>query len=64
MDMTMIDVTDAPECHVGDEVVLLGRQGDEELGADEMAQAAQTNAYEILCGIAERVPRIYLHGRN
>lgn len=64
MDMTMVDVTDTPECHVGDEVVLLGRQGNEKLGADEMAQAAQTNAYEILCGIGERVPRVYLHGRN
>jgi alanine racemase len=62
MDMTMVDVTDSPECHVGDEVVLLGKQGEKTLSAGAMAQAAQTNAYEILCRLSERVPRVYLHG--
>jgi alanine racemase len=61
MDMTMVDVTDLPECHVGDESILLGRQGDEEITALEMAETAQTNAYEILCGIGTRVPRVMIH---
>jgi len=58
MDMTMIDVTDLPECHVGDDVVLLGRQDKQELRAVEWAAWADTNAYEILCGISARVPRV------
>jgi alanine racemase len=58
MDMTMVDVTDLSDCRVGDEAVLIGRQGARELTALEMAEAAQTNAYEILCGISARVPRV------
>jgi alanine racemase len=62
MDMTMVDVTDLPECCIGDEAVLIGTQGSQELTALEMAEWAQTNAYEILCGIGARVPRVVLHG--
>ena len=62
MDMTMVDVTGLPDCHVGDEAVLLGRQGSEAITADELASWAQTSSYEILCGIAARVPRKVLHG--
>jgi alanine racemase len=57
MDMLVIDCGDdavAP----GDEVVLLGRQGDEEITADEWAERAGTISWEILCGIGARVPRI------
>ena len=61
MDMTMVDVTDLDECRVGDEAVLLGTQGRETITAQDMAGWAQTNAYEILCGIGPRVPRIILH---
>jgi alanine racemase len=59
MDMTMVDVTDVPGAEVGDEVVLLGEQGDERIDADELAAAAGTISYEILCGIGKRVPRRY-----
>ena len=62
MDMTMVDVTDLPDCHVGDEAILLGEQGAERITAQEMAEWAQTNAYEILCGIGARVPRVVNHG--
>ncbi|HVO33803.1 MAG TPA: alanine racemase C-terminal domain-containing protein, partial [Elusimicrobiota bacterium] len=62
MDMTMIDVTDAPDCRVGDEVVLIGDQGTERIDALELAAASQSNAYEILCRIGERVPRQVNHG--
>src|SRR5471032_1159698 len=51
MDMTMVDVTDLPDCHVGDEAVIIGSQAKEAISALEMAEWAQTNAYEILCGI-------------
>jgi alanine racemase len=60
MDMTMVDVTDVPGAAVGDEVVLLGRQGDASVDADELAARAGTISYEILCGIGPRVPREYL----
>jgi alanine racemase len=58
MDLTMIDVTDIAGVQPGDEVVLLGRQGDTEITADEMAAWANTISYEILTSISARVPRI------
>jgi len=42
---------------VGDEVVLLGRQGEEEIGADEVAALQSTISYEVLCTVGARVPR-------
>lgn len=60
MDLLTIDVTDVPEATVGDEVVLLGRQGDEEISADEMAKLIGTISYEVFCAISARVPRVYL----
>lgn len=61
MDQTMVDVTEVPECRVGDEVVLLGRQGDECIDAEELAAWAQTISYEVLLAITPRVPREYLN---
>jgi alanine racemase len=58
MDMCMMDVTQIPEVQVGDEVVLLGRQGSEEISAEELAGLAQTINYEVICGLGARVPRI------
>jgi len=59
MDLTMLDVTDIRNVRQGDEVVLLGRQGDAEISADEMAAWANTISYEILTSIGARVPRIH-----
>jgi len=59
MDQTMVDVTDIPDAAVGDEVVLLGRQGEEEIDAEELARWADTISYEVLLSIAPRVPRLY-----
>jgi alanine racemase len=59
MDLTMIDVTDIRNVQQGDEVVLLGRQGEAEISADEMAAWANTISYEILTSIGARVPRIH-----
>lgn len=59
MDQTMIDVTDFDDAAVGDEVIILGRDGNESITANELAAKAETISYEILCGISKRVPRIY-----
>ena len=59
MDMTLADVTEVPEARVGDPVTLIGRDGGEVLTAWDLARWAGTIAYEILCGIGPRVPRVY-----
>ena len=59
MDLTMADVTDIAGVQAGDEVVLLGRQGDQMISADEMAGWASTISYEVLTSISTRVPRIH-----
>lgn len=60
MDMLMLDVTDIPDVMMGEEVVLLGRQGEEVISAVELADQLSTIPYEILCGIGSRVPRVYI----
>ena len=60
MDLTLLDVGEVPAVAVGDEAVILGRQGDEILTADEMASTLDTINYEIVSTITSRVPRIYL----
>jgi alanine racemase len=59
MDQTAIDLTELPDALEGEEVVLIGRQGDDEISVDELARWAGTISYEILTGITERVPRRY-----
>jgi alanine racemase len=59
MDQTLIDCGDDEVC-AGDEVVLLGRQGDEEIGAGELASLAGTVGYEIVSRVGARVPRGYV----
>ena len=61
MDQIMVDVTEIPSAKAGDEVVLLGRQGDDCISADEMAAWLDTISYEVLCAPGRRVPRVYLH---
>ena len=60
MDQFVVDATDIPDVHAGDEVVLMGRQGGNEITADEIARIRETINYEVVCGISKRVPRIYL----
>jgi alanine racemase len=60
MDLTTVDVTDIRNVQLGDEVVLLGRQDNAEITADEMAGWANTISYEIFTSISTRVPRIYV----
>lgn len=57
MDMTMIDVTDVPGVKEGDEVVLIGAQGNERISADDVAHRLGTINYEVVTQILARVPR-------
>ena len=59
MDQMMVDVTDIPNVAVGDQVVLVGRHGDEEITMEQIAAAADSFNYEFVSGISRRVPRIY-----
>jgi alanine racemase len=60
MDLTSIDVTNAPETQVGDAVTLLGSEGSVRMDAHQIAKLAGTISYSVLCGIHARVKRIYI----
>lgn len=61
MDWIMLDVTHVPGVSVGDEVILLGCDGQGNcITAEELAEKAGTIPYEIFCGVSKRVPRVYL----
>ena len=55
----MIDLRDFPDAKAGDEVVLIGRSGAEEITADEVAARYGTIGYEVVCAVNRRVPRYY-----
>jgi alanine racemase len=61
MDQIIVDCGDDTSVRPGDEVVLLGRQGDDEITADEWADLLNTISYEVLCGIGPRVPRVVVN---
>jgi alanine racemase len=63
MDQCMVDIGDA-EAYVGDEAVLIGRQGEEEITLEEIATLCDTIPYEILCSFNDRLPRIYVSHRQ
>ncbi len=64
MDQIMVDCGPDAEVAVGDEVVLIGKQGDEEVTAGEWASLLGGISYEVFCGIGARVPRIYPTDRS
>mgnify|MGYP001625485227 FL=1 len=64
MDMCMVDVTQVPEARVGDQVTVLGDGKDGAPSACDLAGQLGTIAYEILCSINKRIPRIYLDGKK
>ena len=59
MDLTMVDVTDIPAATYGDEVILLGEQGDAAIRAEDLAGLLDTVSYEVVTGISARVPHLY-----
>jgi alanine racemase len=60
MDMCTLDVSDVADCTVGDEVVLMGRQQDQIITAEEIASKLHTISYEILCALGKRAPRVFI----
>jgi alanine racemase len=62
MDQFVVDVTGIPGVQLHDEVVLIGRQGSEEIPAEEVARWAETINYEVTSSLLPRVPRIYFQG--
>ena len=58
MDMTMVDLTDLPDVHVGDAVELFGTRQ----SVDALAEILGTIPYELTCAVSKRVPRLYMEG--
>jgi alanine racemase len=61
MDQCMLQLDQVPGARMGDEVVLIGRQGDSRITAEEVAAAWGTVNYEVVCGLAARVNRFYFN---
>lgn len=61
MDQMMINVTDIPQTSIGDEVVVIGKQGDEWISVDEAAGWLNTINYEVTCMFSKRIPRLYVN---
>lgn len=59
MDQAVVDVTEVPEVEHGEPVVLIGRQGAEEIDSVEFSGWGETIPWEALCSITKRVPRLY-----
>ena len=60
MDQFMVDVTDIPETTFMDRVVLIGRDGEEQITVEELAELSGRFNYEFVCCIGKRVPRTYI----
>jgi len=60
MDQIMVDLGPDSPIGVGEQVTLIGRDGSESIGAADLGELAGTIGYEILCGIADRVSRVYI----
>jgi alanine racemase len=60
MDLTMLDVSHIPEVRPHDEVVIMGRQGNEAINSDELAALIGTINYEVVTRVMQRVPRIHV----
>ena len=61
MDQSIVDVSKISEVCVGDEVILIGRQGQEQITTEEIAEKTGTIPNEVFCMISKRVPRVYIN---
>ena len=61
MDQMMVDITDIGPVPVGEEAVLIGRQGNDCITVEEIAAIMGTINYEIICMLSERLPRVYVY---
>lgn len=64
MDQVCVQLDEVPGAKAGDEVVMIGTQGDVSITAEQVAERWGTINYEVVCGLAARVPRIYLDHRT
>lgn len=62
MDQFMVDISHIPNVQPGDDVVLMGKSGEEEISAEEIAEASNSFNYEQVCGLSRRVERVYIQG--
>ncbi len=60
MDQFMIDVTDVPDVKLGDEVIIMGSDGENTILAEDIAKATGTINYEIICAFGQRLPKVYV----
>jgi alanine racemase len=60
MDQCLVQLDNVPEAEIGDEVVLIGRQEEKQISAEEVAQRWNAINYEVTCSISARVPRLYI----
>lgn len=60
MDQTMIDVTDAADVKVGDQVIIMGEKDGLSITADDIAEATATINYEIVCAFGQRLPKVFV----
>jgi alanine racemase len=63
MDLTLADVTDIERVAVGDEAIIIGRQGPGEITAEEVATKIGSISYDVTCGVSERIPRVYVRNQ-
>ena len=61
MDQIMIQLDEVPGARPGDEVVLIGQQGEARMTAEDVAKIWGTINYEVTCAIGPRVPRVYMY---
>jgi alanine racemase len=59
MDQCMLQLDDVPEASPGDEVVLFGEQNEQKITVEDLAARWGTVNYEVICGLADRLPRVY-----
>ena len=62
MDQFMVDVTDIPEVSCGDEVTLIGRDGDQMLTLEQLGEMSGRFNYEFVCDLSKRIPRVFTKG--
>jgi len=63
MDQCMVNLDEIPDALIGDEVIIIGKQKDAEISATDIAKNWGTINYEVLCGLAARMPRYYLNAK-
>lgn len=61
MDQCVVSLENVPDAQAGDEVVLIGKQNGEEISAEDLACNWETIVYEPICGLTNRIPRIYFN---